>query len=549
MPIIREYTAPDSVIRPDETGPLALARAGHTIRADYNEAGAQIHKAANDIGNQLKEFGKEVEKHDENQELTEGASLFATLHSNLTNQWNDASKNADPHDPNVANAFRQNVSSPALQQFTGAFKTPAGKRWAAERAAALDLHLGDKSAADMSTLAAIAVRHDVQNYLDQSSNTVAMDPTSHDFVKSQIGPTVQAMVDSSPNLSAADKARAQGELSDHINKKVDEAAFSSIALKNPQLAEQMVKANKFPSVNGVEAVTFIRTAEHNQKMEASAARVEARLAAQERSERLAGDFLNKVGEAIQNNGQGLQGLSTDILHMAGKGLKPEMATHLFSFIEAEHARLTRGEQVTTDPATANEFRSRLTLDPTDPNALSFEDLVKASNDRKLSNADFSHDVALLKMMRSDPDTRAEQKQLTEQLKSYQGLVTTSNPLQGAKDVMGDIRWSQAQRERTQAYWEQRKAGVSKADLLDPSSPRFWLKGVEAYAPTFQQSLQGVTQSVVTGKQPLSPAVLIKPGESVEDFVKRLSAGPAPAPKLEPKKGAGQIGPDMMTGGQ
>src|SRR5216684_6368571 len=110
--------------------------------------------------------------------ISEGAASFAKLQDSLTQQWNATAKNADPNDPTVADDFRSKVVEPALETFKGQFNTENSQKFAEQKADSLRQHLFEKTAADQSTLAGIAVRKNISDSTTSMSNTAITDRKS-----------------------------------------------------------------------------------------------------------------------------------------------------------------------------------------------------------------------------------------------------------------------------------------------------------------------------------------------------------------------------------
>ncbi len=146
-------------------------------------------------------MGKQVVDYEDHKEISTGAATFAKLQENLTKQWNDQAKTADPNDPSVAAKFRETVLEPALENFKGQFNTEKSQQFAEQKAESLRSHLYEKTAADMSSLAGIAVRKNINDSTTSMSNTAILDPSSVPNLLKGVDHSIAGIVGSSPTMT------------------------------------------------------------------------------------------------------------------------------------------------------------------------------------------------------------------------------------------------------------------------------------------------------------------------------------------------------------
>lgn len=178
MPNIREFDAPNLDLRANEGGVDATVQAGRRISGYYRDAGELMAETGNRAASAIRDVGNVVVKYAEHEEVSKGAANYAKVQSGLLKQWNETAKNADPNDPTTAAKFREEVVEPTLAKFQEGFLTEGGQKFAESHGASLRQEMFTKTAADMSSLAAIAVKNNYATTVNTLSNTVRTDPSS-----------------------------------------------------------------------------------------------------------------------------------------------------------------------------------------------------------------------------------------------------------------------------------------------------------------------------------------------------------------------------------
>ena len=136
MPRLPEYDAGNLALQPTERGVDALLQTARRAGALYREAAGAITGAAEagataagdvarsmgGVANAVVEGLQQQETYAGHREISKGAAAGAQLFSNLTAEWDDTVKKADPNDPSVAAKFRETVLNPSLEKFREAFQ-------------------------------------------------------------------------------------------------------------------------------------------------------------------------------------------------------------------------------------------------------------------------------------------------------------------------------------------------------------------------------------------------------------------------------------------
>jgi hypothetical protein len=234
MANIREAPPQDLTIQPTERGADAFQQAARRTGAFYSQAADDFTGMGQRLGSAVKAAGDVAVKQIEHHEISTGSANFAKMQAELTQQWNETAKNADPNDPGVAAKFREKVLEPALEKFGDqGFLTEGGQKWALGHTASLRQHMFDKTSADMSTLAGEAVKINARKTENYLASTARMDPSSLDFQLSTAESSLAGIVDSSPTLRAADASRVKQEVVQKTKEAIVRAAGLGIIEKNP----------------------------------------------------------------------------------------------------------------------------------------------------------------------------------------------------------------------------------------------------------------------------------------------------------------------------
>lgn len=260
---IREQSAPSGLgINPTEIGINATAAAARRIGSSYREAADAYGDIGQRVGSTIREVGDIAVKYEDHREISAGAAKFAELQDNLTKQWNETAKTADPNNPAVAKEFRDKVMDPALEKFQSGFNTERSQAFGEQKVEALRTHMFEKTSADMSTLAGIAVRKNISDATTSMSNTAITDPSSVPTLLGQVDHTIQGVVGSSPTLRATDAARVSSEVSDATKKAIVQSGAIGAIQKsgNPEAtAEEWIK--KYPDyISGADAKSLASNA-------------------------------------------------------------------------------------------------------------------------------------------------------------------------------------------------------------------------------------------------------------------------------------------------
>lgn len=473
MPRIQTFEAPQLDIRPSEIGVESFAAAGRRGAAFFNQAaGAEAESGARMgrvIGQGIADIGSAAVAYEDHREISHGAATFAQLQDDLTNQWNNLAKNSDPNDPSVASKFRETVLEPALEKFQGGFNTERSQQFAEQKIESLRQHFFQKTAADMSTLAGIAVKNNVQNSATHMSNTAIQDPSAVPFLLDNVDHSVSGMVDSSPNLKGPDAARAKMEISQDTKRAIVHAgAVGAIQKAADPESEAEKWTQKYPDyISGEDAKALAGNARQQiraRNYDFETNRRREKEIAQDKSTAATNDYIMQVrsqdpklandptAQKILNDPTLTKQDKNNLLNYVDRQLKPETNSRLSQATFVGLLRDLRAPDADPDKIMQKAWDARL-MDPGKPGSMTESDF----------NA-FRNEV----VARKTPEGAALERDRTMFFKNYAGAIAgpTYDPVTGSPALYA------AEMDARKKEAAMRQQGKDPSIIYDPSSPDF-----------------------------------------------------------------------------
>jgi hypothetical protein len=474
----------------------ATAAAARRIGGFYNQAAEAKNTAAstmsdlgNRIGGAIKDIGDVAVKYEDHREISAGAAKFAELQDNLTQQWNERAKNADPNDPSVAAKFSEEVIGPALDQFKSGFNTENSQHFAEQKSEALQNHFFEKTSADMSTLAGIAVHKNISDATTSMSNTAISDPSSVPSLLAGVDHTIAGVVGSSPTLKATDAARVSTEVSDAAKKAiVHSGAIGAIQKSaNPeQTADEWIK--KYPDyISGADAKQLASNARQQiraNNYDTEFARRRQKEVATDKSNEATNQYIIDVrsqdpklandptAKKILNDPTLLKTDKNNLLNYIDRQLKPETDTRLSQQTFVGLLREMRNPDGDPDKIMQKAWDARL-MDPGKPGSMSEKDFNQ-----------FRQEV----VARKTPDGAAIEHDRGQFFKNYADAIVGGKGLYNP--AIGDPKVYNAEMDARRVENDLRKKGLDPHLAYDPSSQYFLgdPKRVAKWAGNLQQDL-------------------------------------------------------------
>lgn len=498
MPNIRTYEAPNLGLQPTEIGVQSAAMAGNRIGRFYNQVAASTKEVGNNLESGIKgdiqAVGQAVTQYVEHREVSQGAAAFAQLNDDLTKRWNETVQKADPNDPTVAENYRAKVLEPALEKYRESFITEGGQKFAESRIATMRSHMFEKTAADMSSLAAVSVETNLRTASNSMSNTAVSDPSSVPHLLDNVDASVAAMVSSSPNLKGAAASKARIEVSEKIKEGIVKAGvFGAIQKAGDPEAVAAQWAAKYPQyINGQEALQLARAAKTQARTNLALMKqteLYQRQLDEQKTHKAANDTFTKnvtidpaTGRVVVN-----PQYFKDALDIAKSNPNaPNGATVAKTMIDWGEAQQKK-QTTFSDQAVVTDLDARMF---SESNPTSEIEVLRAEADGKLTRADGQVRLQLIKQRQDMPYNPALKNDRSEFFKRYAGTIDGYLGQYGVHSALGQRRMFMAEKDAVTQEIALQKAGQDPHSLYDPSSPNFFGRpeNMARYHVTMQQAM-------------------------------------------------------------
>ena len=481
MPNIRQFEAPQLGLQPTEIGVEATAAAARRGGAFYNQAAEATQNLGQRAGSAIRDAGDAAVDYVAHQEISHGAATFAQLHANLTDQWNNTVKNADPNDTSVAGKFNETVLQPALDKFKGAFNTEKGQQWAEGHVDSLREHMFQKGAADMSTLAGDAVRVNVRQMTSAWTNTAFKDPSSTDFLLRTAESSINGIVSTSA-VKGTDAARIRTEVMEKAKEDIVRAGMASVAKSGDENAVADF-ASRWPQyANAQEGIQYAKAAKAYRRADQQD---------QDRAERLQDKHIQDAStdrrdEIVKDAFSDKPSVSMrDVL--SDQTLTAPDREHLVHVIQQEG----KAEPLArVSHATWTDLMGRLRAED-DTRLTSDKPIWDAMAAGKLNRADFNSLRAEWANMKS-PDGEALSRDRADFFKQFAPSIDTGMKEQNPT-ALGAQRIYAAQQDARRQEALLKSQGKDPHSLYDPSSPNFLGRQIGKWRPTLQDQADYAAQ--------------------------------------------------------
>lgn len=263
MPNIPSFNAPSNLgLQPTEIGVDAQAAAARRINSAYNQAGQGIEntgqRLGSAIGGAISAGGKIAVDQMDHEQISHGAKAGSELLLQKEQEWNDTAKQADPNDPSVAGKFREESLEPALEQFAAGFTTEKSQAWAERFVDQVRQHMDNKTTADMSRAAGIAVHTNTVMAANNFATAAYNDPSSLAISRDAFNHSLEGIVGSSPTLTADDAAAVRTKVGFDGNKQIVRAAIAGAVSRGGDWQKIANDPKNAGFVDGQEIQAFVR---------------------------------------------------------------------------------------------------------------------------------------------------------------------------------------------------------------------------------------------------------------------------------------------------
>lgn len=500
MPNIRQYDAPANLgLTPSETGVESVAAEARRTEGFYSQAADALNQTGARFATSLRDVGQSALDYAQHQEISHGDVTYNKMLAGLTQQWNQTVANADPNDTSAAPKFLESVVEPQLQSFSSSFNTEGGQRFAEAKADAIRDHFFQKTTADMSTMAGIAVRKNISDSTTSMSNTAISDPSSVPMLLDSVDHSVGAIVGSSPTLLPTDAASVKTQVSESTKKSIVQSGAIGAIMKSPDpeaTADEWIK--KYPDyISGPEAKTLAGNARQQiraNNYDVDQQRRRNQQVVQERSNEASNQYIidirsqdprlanDPTAKKVLNDPTLTKTDKNNLLNYIDRQSKPETdaRTSQQSFIGL--LRDMRAPDADPDKVMQKAWDARL-LDPGQPGSLSEKDFQQ-----------FRQEV----VARKTPEGEALERDRANFFKQYAGTITGGqyDPVQGSPKLYA----AEIDARRTENVL--RAKGLDPHLAYDPASEYFL--GRNERLQKYQGSMQYDLSTQATTPAPAAP---------------------------------------------
>jgi hypothetical protein len=499
MPNIREESAPAGLgLNPSETGIESVAGEARRVGMFYNQTADLRGQEGGELNTTIRDVGQVVDADITHKQISAGAAEGAKFLAQKNDEWNEIAKNADPNDPSVQQKFLTENLEPALEQFKGGFSTEASQQWAEHFADQYRQHMFEKTSADMSALAGIAVRKNVATTVNSLSSAVASDPSSLDFALSSVDHSIGATVASSPNLSATQAAEVSAEVGLKAKESIVKSAVAGMITKNPNVDLDALQKKYGQYIDGAEMKMFQRAAQTQAKANAL---VDKQTQVAQRQL----DELNVHKDATKTLTDNVSFDPTtgkpivdpkffsQALDIAKKNPNaPNAAATVQTMFNWGESQQGKGAKPEDDPVVKSDLMTRM-FDADKPTTTL--DLMKARADGKISDHTFQTYHGLVQELEQSPLKGPVWHDTIEAVKSE--LVLSNVGLPG-KDITGEGNYAKWAQTFIPQYLAKSRAGTLPPNALDVKDPNSLIsqtmspfkRSVQQRAQDYRSTLSG-----------------------------------------------------------
>lgn len=519
MPKIELYDTPALALRPTETGVEARAGAGRRLGSFYNqEAGAveglassegqALRNAGRALGGGIESAGQAYVNYLDHKEVSAFSAQSTDFMKRKTDEWNAiiSDPKLDPNNPKPAQDFLKGLQDDMSNLAGSDYLTTEKSRDFAEKfVERFRQHMTEKTTADLSTLAGVALKVNVQKTVNSLSSMVASDPSSRDFALDSVRHAIETKVSTAPTLDAATAKSVRAE----VGLKAEMDILKSAALSEIEKTGKMptwINDKKYEGlVNGSELQMFQKAAERQAKSDAAAARADA---------------IQKRQQADQSMHAGSNKIITDnvsIDEQSGRPVvnpkffkqtldlartnpdAPSAASTVRTMLDWAESQQNKERKAVDDPGTVKTLSDRLF----DPNKPTTElDLMRAQTAGKLSDHSFQQ---LSRTVKELAETPLKGPIYQDTMKAVHDALVVNVPGIPGKDTVGTGKYAQFVQAFVPQYLAKFRAGTLEPNALDVSDPNSMIsKSMEPFKRTPQQRMQDYL-ALATGMGGTGPA--------------------------------------------
>jgi hypothetical protein len=228
------------------------------------------------------------------------------------------------------------------------------------------------------------------------------------------------------------------------------------------------------------------------------------------------DQINTATGKFEMQPNYLSRILRDAASLPGFARAPHAIETAVKFYQSEEDRLKNGKDDVTDPDVLAKFRAGM-VDAANP--LTESQVFAARADHKLSDKDFQFYRQWVGEAVKNPQLAKDERDFGRWAESMKPFFTRATQFNPSADPYGTQRFGQWQLDMETEMRQRRAAGESITDITKDMTRA---DRVQPYQKGLNQPLdKRFTLPGETPAVPMAPVVPIKPGESSEDYLKRI----------------------------
>jgi hypothetical protein len=437
--------------------------------------GGAVGQALQGFGQDVRQLGGALQQRQSQREVSALNAEFAKAQAELTVEWNETLRTADPNDPDVAERFRSERVKSRLDAIGETAKSREGRDYFTRLSAGLGANFLVSTENGMAQLSEVAAVQSFETVKNQFGDALLADPMSLDQVNGLADMTLEGYVQRF-GLSRENALKMQTELK---QSNAETAAYGRID-RNPEEAKAFVQAGGYSEfLDGAKTAQLLRYADSVQ---------EGRIAAEKRRRQEVADAraVELVNSVVRDDGSidldSVEATKARALRDARITGDTETAFKTFRFLDS---LVDEGSGVAklNSPVVQADLLRRAALPPGDPNRLTADEATGFIG----RGVDFSfvkNQVVPTIQRAASPDGQNDNQRVDAHL----GIVRSQLGLgEGPFSAFTNNPRAQQAFERYKTYFygelaKRQDQGQSLSDILNEGSPTFIGSALQNFVP-------------------------------------------------------------------
>lgn len=435
----------DNQLLPD-SGPLQQ-QASDAARSGYYQ-GQMIEGAFRDVGRGAEAVHQQVQKHYDQQDITNLTMEAARMEADTAVEWNKWQAQNDPNDPTVSKRFIDEYVTPRINAFTGKAQTDAGREYASRASSAYFGGAYKTSAIDAANNMATAAVDNVNQLGINLSNAAAANPNSWQAQVAQADLAIETYAQTH-NI----QPHAVTELKKSMHEQIAVAAVQGAIDNDPEGALRALESGEWDGkLTGAQTVQAIRGAKSAIEAEERDASSNAARADKAKAASADKQVIELMSEAVVDPSTGLTTLPPDYQKRLSEiardgGMSPAEYSARRDWGATEARRTIKVE---SDPGVVELFRQRA-----DANELTTTEIFQAATSGQLSSKDVSY---FTRWIGGNDQQKRDIKDINKFLTANSAIITSTALGKTLTDSWGKARFEDYRQDMNDKWEDASKAG-------------------------------------------------------------------------------------------